>query len=313
MKSKSSSAKAFQKLPSETAAEEPLPGQFQVTILLMGGQQYSVTLSADSPLLKELYEVLLSTHSQKGRLFQLPIQQGRAMLTFQSDRLVGLITEPPLIIEQAPQVPATSGADQESCDLDPLKSSYVQIENFLTAAEHQELLTYVVGQQAEFVPTTTFTGTNNYRESVVLYAFPKFEALMQQQIQAVLPHVLQQLKLSPFQVDQIESQMTAHNDGNFYKVHNDNGSPDTANRILTYVYYFYREPRPFTGGELLIYDSKIENNYYTQADTFTVVQPQNNSIVFFLSRYMHEVLPIQCPSGNFADSRFTLNGWIRRA
>lgn len=34
-------------------------------------------------------------------------------------------------------------------------------------------------------------------------------------------------------------------------------------------------------------------------------------IIFFLSRYMHEVLPVKCPSRNFADSRFTINGWIR--
>ncbi|MGB8690572.1 MAG: proline hydroxylase, partial [Microcoleus sp.] len=34
--------------------------------------------------------------------------------------------------------------------------------------------------------------------------------------------------------------------------------------------------------------------------------------VFFLSRYMHEVLPVSCPSKAFADSRFTINGWVRR-
>jgi Rps23 Pro-64 3,4-dihydroxylase Tpa1-like proline 4-hydroxylase len=27
---------------------------------------------------------------------------------------------------------------------------------------------------------------------------------------------------------------------------------------------------------------------------------------------MHEVLPIYCASRAFADSRFTINGWIRR-
>jgi Rps23 Pro-64 3,4-dihydroxylase Tpa1-like proline 4-hydroxylase len=39
----------------------------------------------------------------------------------------------------------------------------------------------------------------------------------------------------PFSISQIESQMTSHNDGNYYKIHNDNGSPDTATRELTYV------------------------------------------------------------------------------
>lgn len=305
MKSKPS-AKASQKLQKQ--ATESSPDQFQVTILLTGGQQYSVILDAANPLLQELYEVLLTR--QNSRLFQVPIQQGRAMLTFVSDHLAGLVTEPPLVIEQA--APTAWEADLESNVPDPLRSTYVQVENFLTDAEYQALLAYALEHQAEFVPTTTFTGTTNYRESVVLYSFPQFEALIQQRIQTILPDVLQALHLSPFQTSQIEAQMTAHNDGNFYKIHNDNGSPDTADRILTYVYYFYQAPKPFTGGELLIYDSKIENNYYTQADTFTAVEPRNNSIVFFFSRYMHEVLPIQCPSGDFADSRFTVNGWVRR-
>jgi Rps23 Pro-64 3,4-dihydroxylase Tpa1-like proline 4-hydroxylase len=118
--------------------------------------------------------------------------------------------------------------------------------------------------------------------------------------------------MPPFVVSQIEAQLTAHNDGQFYKVHNDNGSQDTATRELTYVYYFYQDPKPFTGGELVIYDSKVQNNYYVQAESYKMVEPRNNSIVFFLSRYMHEVLPIRCPSQEFVNSRFTINGWIRR-
>jgi Rps23 Pro-64 3,4-dihydroxylase Tpa1-like proline 4-hydroxylase len=37
-----------------------------------------------------------------------------------------------------------------------------------------------------------------------------------------------------------------------------------------------------------------------------------NQIVFFPSETLHEVLPVECPSGEFADSRFTVNGWLHR-
>jgi len=131
-------------------------------------------------------------------------------------------------------------------------------------------------------------------------------------IQSVALDIFRTLELPPFSVDYIESQLTAHNDGNYYKVHNDNGSSNTATRELTYVYYFHREPKPFLGGELVIYDSKIENTYYVNADSFKTIEPRNNSIVFFLSRYMHEVLPVSCLSRSFQDSRFTINGWIHR-
>jgi SM-20-related protein len=188
----------------------------------------------------------------------------------------------------------------------------LQIQNFLSADEHQQLLQYIIQRETDFVASTTFTQQSDYRQSVVLHNFPEFAELMTQKVQAFLPKVLKIFNIQPFPISQVEAQLTAHNDGHFYKIHNDNGSPDTATRELTYVYYFNREPKAYTGGELIIYDSKIHNGRYVKADTFNVIEPHNNSIVFFLSRCMHEVQPIQCHSKAFVDSRFTINGWIRR-
>lgn len=287
---------------THSVLDDQTDDQIAVTLLLAGGQQYTITISPEDSLLQELYEALMESDTNRSKqLFQIPINQGQAVLAFPSVRLVGLITEPPLIIEQEP-----------AAQLDPLDSQYIQIDQFLTHDEHQQLLDYVIAKTDQFVPTSTFTGQKNYRESVVLYSFPDYDQLISQRILEVLPDVLAEFEIPPFTPSQIEAQLTAHNDGNYYKVHNDNGSPDTASRELTYVYYFYGEPKPFSGGELVIYDSKIQNNYYVQADTFKQVEPRNNSIVFFLSRYMHEVLPIQCPSKKFRDSRFTINGWVRR-
>ncbi|MEO1802338.1 MAG: 2OG-Fe(II) oxygenase, partial [Cyanobacteria bacterium J06629_2] len=115
-----------------------------------------------------------------------------------------------------------------------------------------------------------------------------------------------------FFISHVEMQMTAHNDGCFYKVHSDAGSAKTQTRELTYVYYFYKEPKAFTGGELKIYDTQMVGEKFIQRDNSKIVEPRNNSIVFFNSRCKHEVLPIACPSRQFDDSRFTLNGWLRR-
>jgi Rps23 Pro-64 3,4-dihydroxylase Tpa1-like proline 4-hydroxylase len=238
------------------------------------------------------------------------------MLAFPCDRLMGLVTDPALVVEPSQEnSPAAISASTlpDPSRFDPLTSRYLQLENFLTTTEHQLLLEYVFDRQAEFVSTLTSTGAENYRESVVLYAFPDFAALIHQRIQAILPEVLAHLGLPAFPIGQIEAQLTAHNDGNFYKIHNDNGSPDTATRELTYVYYFHQEPKAFSGGELVIYDSQKQDQHYVAAETHHIVDPLNNSIVFFLSRYMHEVLPVHCPSQQFADSRFTVNGWVRRA
>ena len=193
-----------------------------------------------------------------------------------------------------------------------LPSSYLQISDFFTTTEQKKLIQYCLNHEQEFVATTTSVNTNNYRKSQVLYSFPEFKNLISNKIEFILPDVLAQLEIPNFEIAEIEAQITAHNDGHFYKIHNDNGSKDTASRVLTYVYYFYQEPKVFSGGELKIYDSKVENNYYVAADSYNIVEPKNNSIIFFLSHYMHEVLPIKCTSQNFVDSRFTINGWIRK-
>jgi Rps23 Pro-64 3,4-dihydroxylase Tpa1-like proline 4-hydroxylase len=79
------------------------------------------------------------------------------------------------------------------------------------------------------------------------------------------------------------------------------------------VYYFNREPKGFTGGELRIYDDVVRNGKLSSTDTFQVIEPRHNSIVFFQSAIMHEVMPVSMPSKQFRDARFTVNGWVERA
>lgn len=283
------------------------PSPVKVELLLQGGHHRIVYLQSTDPLLQRLFQAIVpsSQMSRSPELFQIPLQAGHAGLCFSSEHLVGLVTEPPLYIQSA--VDPVQAPTPEV-----IPSPYVQMDQFLTAAEHQTLLQAAIQQASAFVPTQTTTDTPDYRQSMILPNLDGLADRVIERIEQVVPEVLRQLSLPALQISEIETQLTSHNDGNFYKLHNDNGSPDTATRELTYVYYFYKEPKPFSGGELCVYDSKIENNFYVAADSFQTVDPRNNSIVFFLSRYMHEVLPVSCPSQDFADSRFTINGWIRR-
>ncbi|NJS11873.1 MAG: proline hydroxylase [Microcoleus sp. CSU_2_2] len=310
-----------------TIQQQTKPQEVKVKILLTGGHQCTIALKSDAPLLHRLVKTLLDHTNQTAgfsTLFQIPIDDGRSALCFPGEHLVGLVTEPPIYLQQPPsqqpeipleipvEIPLEIPASAPPVN-DELISRYAQIDNFLTTAEKNKLIKYVLAKESQFVTTSTSTNAEDYRRSMVLHSFPEFSELMVNRIKAILPDVLRKLNLTSFAIGEIESQLTMHNDNNFYKLHNDSGSPDTATRFFTYVYYFNREPKAFSGGELLIYDSKIENNFYVADQSFRTVEPRNNSIVFFLSRYMHEVLPVSCPSKAFADSRFTINGWVRRA
>ena len=125
-----------------------------------------------------------------------------------------------------------------------------------------------------------------------------------------LPFVLSRLYLPPFQIAGYEVQVRAYRDGHFFKVHRDvDPNFPGAHRMINFVYYFHKQPKPYTGGDLLLFDTDIENNRFTTS-AFTLVQPEDNSLVFFPSACYHSVVPVGCPSKEFADSRFVINGHV---
>ena len=111
---------------------------------------------------------------------------------------------------------------------------------------------------------------------------------------------------------EFESQLTASNDGDYFRVHNDNSQANWPSREITYVYFFHREPRAFSGGELVLYNSCEDSGVPEPVAARKRITPEQNTIVFFNSSVLHEVTPVRCPSQRFADSRFTLNGWLHR-
>lgn len=174
--------------------------------------------------------------------------------------------------------------------------------NLLTRSENTDLLLNTIASKDLFTPATTATNELEYRRSLVLYTQSEFNQLITDKLTEKLPEIFSQLGLF-VDVKTIESQVTAHGDGCYYKVHNDNGSPGTVDRRLSYVYYFYLLPKQFTGGELLIYGESEE--------TLEVIDPVNNSLICFPSSLQHEVMPVTCYSDKFDNYRFTVNGWIR--
>ncbi|MEL6930393.1 MAG: 2OG-Fe(II) oxygenase [Cyanobacteria bacterium J06600_6] len=193
-------------------------------------------------------------------------------------------------------------------------AQYWQVDNFLSSEEYEGVLGTALDKQAEFKHSQTVTKKDRYRQSLVLPGkyFSDVYYALKGKIIDTLPSALSNLDHPDFFISHVEMQMTAHNDGCFYKVHSDAGSVKTKTRELTYIYYFYRQPKAFMGGELKIYDTEMQDNKIIQKENSKIVEPRNNSIVFFNSRCKHEVLPISCTSGKFEDSRFTLNGWLRR-
>ena len=200
-----------------------------------------------------------------------------------------------------------------------LPAQCVVLDEFLAPQELEQLTRFTIEHEADFsasevVSPSADGGIVNYehRRSRVLMDLAHHRDLIFARIKAVLPAVLHKLGMEEFSIADVEAQITASNDGDFFHFHSDNGSDRVASRQLTFVYFFHREPRQFEGGELRIHDARLEEGTYLSEGSYQTIVPQQNQIVFVPCELLHEITPVNCTSQLFADSRFTLNGWLRR-
>jgi Rps23 Pro-64 3,4-dihydroxylase Tpa1-like proline 4-hydroxylase len=200
-----------------------------------------------------------------------------------------------------------------------LRANCVVLDEFLAPQELETLTRFTLEHEADFQASELYSpsaenGVINYsyRRSRVLMDLAEQQELILARIKSVLPQVLEKLGMEEFTIADVEAQITASNDGDFFLLHDDNGSEGVSARHITFVYFFHGEPRQFEGGELRIHDAHLKEGEYVSDGTFETIVPQQNRIVFFPCELQHEITAVKCPSQLFADSRFTLNGWLRR-
>jgi SM-20-related protein len=289
--------------------------KIEVEITLKGGQSYSGILDSDSTLLHDLYVGLASGISAgpdaPGILMQFPIEDGRAACSFMSTNLVSVLTRPAVLIQQQTEVQSQTSA---------VVPSHIRIDDFLTPAENRLILKYALDNGENYEGSTVVkegqkSESEDHRKSKVLFSIKdsNWKELFFERLKLHLPHICATLGIDGTQINDSEIQLTASNDGDFFHVHADadQGNPDLAGRAVTFVYYFHKTPKPFSGGDLLIYETSPGHSSLG-GNKVTTIEPVNNSMVIFASHLWHEVDLVRCLSGEFVDSRFTINGWLRR-
>ena len=148
------------------------------------------------------------------------------------------------------------------------------------------------------------TGDTGHRRSRLLQEVPSpYRDVFLDALRLGWPVAMRSLGLPQFRVSLVVAQLTAHGDGDYYRMHDDNGLPSIARRTITFVYFVHREPRSFEGGELAFAGREGEAE--------VAVAPLGNSVVFFPSGNRHEVREVRTDRA-FASSRFTINGWLYR-
>ena len=128
---------------------------------------------------------------------------------------------------------------------------------------------------------------------------PWFEAPLRDAFADALPR----LRMREPSGSWVELAMTAYLPGGLFAKHKDDRRYST--RMVSFVYYFHRQPKRFAGGELLLWDGDGRG-------AFTLIEPQHNSIVFFPASSLHQVAPVHGDLDDFGDARFAIHGWLHR-
>ncbi len=285
-------------------------------IRTIGGHVLSLQLPEDAAPLRELFAAFANRQQAGGGLVQLPLDGGRTACTIAIDNVVSITSTPPVLLDLQPQPqpqPAPEPVDVEPPTL--RKAEHVVIDDFLGVDENRDMLAFALRDRDRFKAGTVEGKAHEARRNSVILDFGRFEHanLIANRLLIWFPLIARSLGEPLFPLKQVEAQLTASNDGDFYGSHLDNGADESDGRAIACVYYFFDEPKPFTGGALRLYDSIERGGQRSRAESFHEIEPVNNRLVAFRSRTYHELMPTRCPSKKFEDSRFAVTSWLHRS
>ena len=184
---------------------------------------------------------------------------------------------------------------------------FVHIRDFLSHAERERLVSAALAMQGLFTPGGVGRGADRKVRplerralAVRLSDRANVSAWLVAKLREALPTVSMLLRIDSHDLRRTGLTMVAHPDGGFGVRHRD-GTP------LSAICYFHRDPRPFSGGDLLLHDTDVETGR-SSASEFSRVAPLGGSIVFYPSYYAHEVAAVGSGpgEGDFATARLSV-------
>ena len=219
---------------------------------------------------------------------------------------------------------------QQSGEIPELLPPHHRIFDFLPESEHRQLYEWAVSIRDKFRPATVSKGRPrrefrvdpDRRIGLTTRKLGPLEGVLRERLLGALPELMAATGTGGPAPVSLELELAAHADGAYYRPHIDipvgaNRQPLGANpgedRVLSAVYYFYSEPRAFSGGQLRLFSFGPIPTADEGERRHVDLEPVRNSLVAFPSWVPHEVRPIACPSGEFRDYRFALNCWYCRA
>ncbi len=200
---------------------------------------------------------------------------------------------------------------------------FVRMQDFLTTQECDRLFALALARRelfgaARVVDDAVEAGRGRVKPEarITLEAKPRARRDVRlwflPRLEQVIPEILTHLRLEDPGRYRIEMNVRVYPAGGFYTTHCDSrGGPGDGpyrDRVLSFICFFHPEPRRFSGGDLLLYDSNQRGGHPVPA--FSRIEPLRGGIVFFMSEDWHQVTPVECDADDFGAGRFVLSGHV---
>lgn len=204
---------------------------------------------------------------------------------------------------------------------------HAQLRGFLPQGDHEALLDYVLAGETGFSAARVSSGRAgtadqldpNMRVAATRRDFGPLRPVIEARLMDALTEIRRLTGGGGPMPTSLELELAAHGDGAHFKPHTDTslgsdrkplGAAPGEDRLISGVYYFHRQPKGFSGGELRLYRFGLDLTAgEPDPGDFVDLEPIDNSFVAFPSWAAHEVRRVDCPSGRFADYRFAVNCW----
>ncbi len=198
-----------------------------------------------------------------------------------------------------------------TCDLQP--APFVRYRDFFPSKTVETFFNTAVSRQTEFIHagiTEKHVYNPDKRQTLALADIGEIKTQFRRFLRQNLPEYCQRLGIVSFTPGKIETKMTNHLDGGFFKPHRDTLQLLPCNgRCISYLYYFHRQPKRFNGGDLILFDTSLERNQY-KLSQFTRIPCEHNSLTLFPSGWFHCVEPVRLAGNRFEDGRMAITGHI---
>jgi Rps23 Pro-64 3,4-dihydroxylase Tpa1-like proline 4-hydroxylase len=196
---------------------------------------------------------------------------------------------------------------------------YALLRDFLSAEQHAGLLEWALASEPLLEASTIGVdrlvnpASRRSRSLTISSAHQPWRDMLRQRVAEREAELFSGAGLKPFPVAQVELELVVYLDGAHFEAHQDThrqGNAGASDRGLTGVYYFYAEPKGFTGGNLRLI--RFGCNTASPGD-FVEIEPEQNALLVFPSWAMHEVAQVRCATNGLRDARMAINCWLHRA